>query len=128
MGEILPCPFCGHEGKVMIFKGKDGWRDRYTVLCRYDEGGCGAESGMYHSEEEAIAAWNTRSGREVPMVGIRGIRMPESCGDCAYKGARLCYLQIWSASADERAEEVPKEGRPDWCPLVDLSNREEDEA
>ena len=58
---LKPCPFCGNnEPTIRIFRGKDGWRDRYAVLCRYDEGGCGAESGLYHYEEEAIYAWNKR--------------------------------------------------------------------
>ena len=57
---LKPCPFCGSEPTIRIFRGKDGWRDRYAVLCRYDEGGCGAESGLYHYEEEAIEAWNRR--------------------------------------------------------------------
>lgn len=58
--ELKPCPFCGGKATIRIFRGKDGWRDRYAVLCRYDEGGCGAESGLYHYEEEAIEAWNRR--------------------------------------------------------------------
>lgn len=58
--ELKLCPFCGSEPTIRIFRGKDGWRDRYAVLCRYDEGGCGAESGLYHYEEEAIEAWNRR--------------------------------------------------------------------
>ena len=57
---LKPCPFCGGEATIRILRGKDGWRDRYAVLCRYDEGGCGAESGLYHYEEEAIEAWNRR--------------------------------------------------------------------
>lgn len=57
---LKPCPFCGGEPTIRIFRGKDGWRDRYAVLCRYDEGGCGAESGLYHYEDEAIEAWNRR--------------------------------------------------------------------
>ncbi len=58
--QIKPCPFCGNEGTVRIFRGKDGWRDRYAVFCNYNEGGCGAESGLYHYEIEAIEAWNRR--------------------------------------------------------------------
>ena len=59
--EMKPCPFCGNMPTIRIFKGKDGWRDRYAVLCRYDEGGCGAESGLFHSEAEAVVAWNMRA-------------------------------------------------------------------
>lgn len=60
--KLRNCPFCGFGSPTMrIYKGKDGWRDRYTVICRYDEGGCGAEGGMYHSAIEAAEAWNRRS-------------------------------------------------------------------
>ena len=58
--ELKPCPFCGNEPTIVIRKGKDGWRDRYSVLCDYEHGGCGAESGWYHYEAEAIASWNKR--------------------------------------------------------------------
>lgn len=60
---LIPCPFCGETESVrmMIRKGKDGWRDRYFVRCEYDSGGCGAESGWYHSEEEAADSWNRRA-------------------------------------------------------------------
>lgn len=58
---LKPCPFCGGEPTIRIFRGKDGWRDRYAVLCRYDEGGCGAESGLFHYEAEAVEMWNMRT-------------------------------------------------------------------
>lgn len=67
MAELKPCPFCGFDSPTMrIYKGKDGWRDRYTVICRYDEGGCGAEGGMYHSAIEAAEAWNKRADLPEP--------------------------------------------------------------
>ena len=61
--DLKCCPFCGPQETVHLMKyaGKDGFRDRYAVLCDYVDGGCVGESGMYHSQEEAIAAWNTRS-------------------------------------------------------------------
>lgn len=57
------CPFCGETESVrmLIRKGKDGWRDRFFVRCEYDNGGCGAESGYYHSEKEAANSWNRRA-------------------------------------------------------------------
>jgi hypothetical protein len=62
MDELRSCPFCGEilAPTLIVRKGKNGWRDRYAVLCDYNEGGCGAESGWYHSPEEAIASWNRR--------------------------------------------------------------------
>ena len=44
----------------MTIEGKDGWRDRYFVLCDYEEGGCGAGGGYRHYKEDAIYAWNER--------------------------------------------------------------------
>ena len=44
----------------MTRRGKDGWRDRFYVLCDYNDGGCGASSGWYHYADEAVWAWNRR--------------------------------------------------------------------
>ncbi len=55
------CPFCGNTHlSVRKIEGRDGWGDRYSILCRYDEGGCGAESGMYCTPEYAKGSWNDR--------------------------------------------------------------------
>ncbi len=76
--ELKPCPFCGAKKPVTvrIYKGQDGWRDRYAVLCRYDEGGCGAESGLYHYESEAVEAWNRRAirWRKVNLTDFEKLR------------------------------------------------------
>lgn len=47
--ELKRCPFCGGEAEV------DGFPLRY-VRCKE----CGAETGAFDSEEEAIKAWNKR--------------------------------------------------------------------
>jgi Lar family restriction alleviation protein len=54
------CPFCGEAPKIVVYKGKNGFRDRFAVQCSYVDGGCGAEGGQRHSKEEAIEAWNRR--------------------------------------------------------------------
>jgi hypothetical protein len=59
--KLLRCPFCGGEGTVIVRKGKDGWRDRYAVLCDYEHGGCGAKSGWCHYAEDAVKNWNRRA-------------------------------------------------------------------
>ena len=70
MTKAKPCPFCGGEGKIIVRRGKNGWRDRYSVLCDYDDGGCGSESGWYHYEQEAVEAWNSAmSGATDTNVG-----------------------------------------------------------
>lgn len=60
--KLKPCPFCGNESspRLVTIEGKDGWRDRYFVLCDYEEGGCGAGGGYRHYKEDAIYAWNER--------------------------------------------------------------------
>lgn len=60
---IRRCPFCGNKNVTVRYYKADGeklMRDRYAVLCSWNEGGCGAESGWYHSPEEAIVMWNQR--------------------------------------------------------------------
>ena len=60
--DLIPCPHCGNEVlTILIREGRNGFRDRYSVLCDYNEGGCGAESGWYHSRNEAIWSWNRRT-------------------------------------------------------------------
>lgn len=62
MSELKPCPFCGSGDapRLMTRHGKDGWRDRYYVLCDYSDGGCRSSSGWYHYIEEAVECWNMR--------------------------------------------------------------------
>ena len=50
------------------------------------------------------------------------INMPASCEDCPYKGARWCYLEVLRK---KEPKEVPKEGRAEWCPLVEVEDMTE---
>ena len=65
---LKPCPFCGNKPTMITRRGEDGWRDRFYVLCSYEDGGCGAEGGWYHTEAEAAEAWNRREGKECLIV------------------------------------------------------------
>ena len=74
MNELKPCPFCGGTrlfvGTVAEIEMQDENhedyvfnRQHYAVVCNYNDGGCGASSGVvYKSEEGAIEAWNRRAG------------------------------------------------------------------
>ena len=62
-----PCPFCGNPNvslkvypKESVADGVKLFRNRYAVLCDYDDGGCGGESGHYLNVREAVDAWNQR--------------------------------------------------------------------
>ena len=61
--KIKKCPFCGNKvaPHLVTHTNEDGFRDRYSVLCDYRDGGRGADGPWYHSPEEAIEAWNTRA-------------------------------------------------------------------
>ena len=64
-GALKPCPFCGNpDVEIVVHKKKKKklFRDRYAVLCRYDPG-CGSESGVWYSPEEAADMWNQREGK-----------------------------------------------------------------
>ena len=61
---VRPCPFCGNRILQLREHEPDGIRmftKRFSVLCNWDYGGCGAESGYYYSPEEAIDIWNRRA-------------------------------------------------------------------
>lgn len=64
--KLKPCPFCGSTDAPRLYTrhGKDGWRDRYMVLCDYDDGGCGSSSGWYHYPGEAVECWNRRANSD----------------------------------------------------------------
>lgn len=74
MTELKYCPFCGNEVVRLIKRyGVDGWRNKYYISCDYNDGGCGASSGWYHSPEEAVECWNRRNGfspNEVAMLMV----------------------------------------------------------
>lgn len=76
--ELKPCPFCGDDEAplVVVRRGKDGWRDRFLVLCDYEHGGCGGSSGWYHYEPEAVGAWNRRATAAVEPKRNKGHWVP----------------------------------------------------
>lgn len=66
--KLEKCPFCGKEPKCDKYQTMtsvvwDTMVDVYLVVCK-----CGASVQSFNNNEEAIKAWNTRSGVRVPSV------------------------------------------------------------
>lgn len=60
---IKPCPFCGGEAHYDLAVQRNSGYATYYIFCRC----CGAETAMFSSIPNAIAAWNRRAekgGRE----------------------------------------------------------------
>ena len=74
MDELKPCPFCGGEAEMLGMKVPPPlpW-----LRCK----SCGAETSVYATEAEAIAAWNTRAERTCKPVEKDGVMR---CPDCDY--------------------------------------------
>jgi hypothetical protein len=55
-------------------------------------------------------------------VYIKGMRMPENCIKCPLQFGGWCYVS--PPEIDERVaptvDEAVEQGKPEWCPLVDL--------
>lgn len=49
--KLKPCPFCGNRAIVISFI-----KGIYNVVCNE----CKVSTGAYHSEKEAVKAWNRR--------------------------------------------------------------------
>lgn len=59
MEDLKPCPFCGHTDSLQV-----SWVHSESfkqVICSALSDGCGASSGGYESEDEAVKIWNTRA-------------------------------------------------------------------
>lgn len=53
---IKPCPMCGGNGETYNHM-PNAMGYEWRVICRE----CGAESGIYDTEKDAISAWNRRA-------------------------------------------------------------------
>ena len=56
-------------------------------------------------------------------IYIKGMKMPENCIKCPMQFGGMCY--VMPAEVDEgrvapTVEEAWKQGKPDWCPLVEV--------
>jgi len=111
---LLPCPWCGEYPKVAEDGGSTGpwfcvWHDCPPVeggkARHYGESlGCiSITTAWFHTEAEAIAAWNTRTAHgpltAEQVMAIAGKHQPDYCSD-----THVCF--DWQAIADELNAEL----------------------
>ena len=66
MEELKNCPFCGGSDVCPVMNTElEGLEHSegsgyFTVVCKYNNGGCGATSGYRPTRKDAIIAWNGR--------------------------------------------------------------------
>lgn len=54
---------------------------------------------------------------------IKGMKMPENCIKCPMQFGGMCYVMPAEVDVSRVAptvEEAWKQGKPDWCPLVEI--------
>jgi len=54
--KLLPCPFCPANAAQVVCDDPQN----FYVCCSKHYGGCGASSGYYRTEQEAVDKWNRR--------------------------------------------------------------------
>lgn len=86
--KLKPCPFCGGKASVIDHHNDDG---SVSVGCADDT--CLGFSGLgwlYKTEEEAIAAWNTREERTCRMKQDGMFLVCSECGVVLMGNPRYC--------------------------------------
>jgi DNA-directed RNA polymerase subunit RPC12/RpoP len=83
MSDLNRCPFCGGEAKAYV---KD-YGDTHYWRVSYSSDRCGVNpvTNVYHTEAEAIAAWNSRAERTCNLIEDRGLLHCSNCGGVAEK-------------------------------------------
>ena len=83
--ELKPCPFCGGEASIRIHDYYDGVR-LFMPKCK-----CGAGIvAVFRTEEEAVAAWNTRAERTCHMKQDGMFLVCSECGVVLMGNPRYC--------------------------------------
>lgn len=127
---LLPCPFCGGSN-VKTF-GPVGWYRTYGIShsCQFFYNGAQEMAQGFHSEKDAIAAWNRRATpsaldadalakliREAEARGMeRAAKAKDALSDCLFM---LAQLQAESGRELEDGEEDPFR-RGEWFQADDL--------
>lgn len=59
--KLLPCPFCGGEAQLVHWTNQLSWNANYGVKCTSCKILLDSAHSYFHTEEEAINAWNRRA-------------------------------------------------------------------
>lgn len=107
--QLYRCPFCGNDAvEVWTQSERDDTPsepERYTIVCPYTEGGCGATCGYHGSVHEAVRKWNTRA-------------LKKCCGNCLEYDGDHCIKDWNNADKDyyipDRDDKDPDDCCDDW--------------
>lgn len=96
MNNLKPCPFCG-KTNVKMYSAKDPSLHGFIHICEVDgDGMVKIESRLFHTEEQAIDAWNRRQPDLITQIqnGIKATDADDaySCG--MRNGMRWCISLI----------------------------------
>ena len=73
------CPFCGKQKCITAWMDPDDTDGAWVASCDVNKGGCGSSTGyIYATEQEAVAAWNTRHTAGHPEVTTRWMKVGTS--------------------------------------------------
>ena len=79
MDKLKPCPFCGAEAEYdHACRKYNAW----LVICKTEA--CQSRGNIYNDEEEAIAAWNTRTALANPPLTLDELRDAMKQGNATY--------------------------------------------
>ncbi len=74
MSELLPCPLCGHEARLVKTDYELPWMVECALWLTDCESNCGCGTTSFATEAEAIATWNRRTPAQgVPVKVIEAI-------------------------------------------------------
>ena len=105
MDKLLPCPFCGADGKMVSVDSRSWW-----VECR----GCEVEGRSQHFENDAIDAWNRRAANAAPDPALLALAKfgamvldwsPLECGFPTIPGGVIDDMAVRSGCALEDASD-----------------------
>ena len=90
MSDLKPCPFCGEEARLTY--STDNHRKPYVTCDTPKCPGCNTYQWHYHTEAEAIEAWNRRAERTAMVWKPAKGRPVYESGICSC-GSVLTVLQ-----------------------------------